>query len=337
MFRRVMETIMRSSSSGPGDRKIFVPPTIRQKADPSEFVAKDHLFQHVPCTRYWHHERRLDVEGLAPPGIPQWIQRFDWVIGWAHGWADTKNYPQSVFCHPVCADALAEFVIKNWESDPLKEAILVLGGEDTHLSSQCKQTLNTLCRYFSDVFYEAKDCYHPTIKIMPIGLQEYYLRGCEDLFWRLVHEEPQKRDIVVAAWGRWWPKLNTTIEDRIKAAEFSRANPLFEFGVFPRDIWFQKLHSSRYMICPLGNGIQTPKMMEALLLSCIPILTEHPASIELKSRGFPIIVVKNWNEITKKLLEDEHVRLSAKVDEFKEIALSLDAWWDFSFGRRCAL
>ena len=45
-----------------------------------------------PITRYWHYERRQDVFNLKPPGIPNWLLKFDWLVGWKHG-----GQPQVVF------------------------------------------------------------------------------------------------------------------------------------------------------------------------------------------------------------------------------------------------
>ena len=53
-----------------------------------------------PITRYWHYERRQNIFNLEPPGVPKWLLKFEWLVGWEHGWVNTSRFPKNVFCHP---------------------------------------------------------------------------------------------------------------------------------------------------------------------------------------------------------------------------------------------
>jgi hypothetical protein len=317
---------------GPRDRTAFLPPHLPDRRDDAHFAPANHLMATIPCTRYWHHERRQQVNGLAPPGVPGWLRKFDWLVGWEHGWASTASFPRSVFCHPNALPEFTQYLAANFQSGVRPKSILAVGGEDTNLSAQSAADLETLCSYFEGVFYEAKDIPHPRIRTMICGVNEFYSRGHEDVFLELINNPaPRKNFRIVAGWGAWWPQLNETIADRVQAMSFSATSDLVDLGVWPFDDWLAKLHQAQFMLCPLGNGVQAAKMIEALLLGCIPIMTEYPASVEMKAMGVPILVVKSWSEVTPGLLEASCADLLPRIDAVRENLRDLERWWSFSF------
>ena len=60
-----------------------------------------------------------------------------------------------------------------------------------------------------------------------------------------------------------------------------------------------KLHDNySFELCPEGNGLDTHRFYEALLLNTIPIVKRN--SLESMYIKFPCVIVNNWNEITEK-------------------------------------
>ena len=60
-----------------------------------------------------------------------------------------------------------------------------------------------------------------------------------------------------------------------------------------------KLHDNySFELCPEGNGLDTHRFYEALLLNTIPIVKRN--SLESMYVKFPCVIVDNWNEITEK-------------------------------------
>ena len=85
------------------------------------------------------------------------------------------------------------------------------------------------------------------------------------------------------------------------------------------------------MLCPLGNGVQSPKIIEAILNCCIPIMTDNVTSRSLKKKGFPILIVNEWFEITEKKLNENYDQFENEIVVFRNKIKDLDKWWDFSF------
>lgn len=308
----------------------FLPPNLPPRQPESLSLPDNHLLADIACTRYWHQERHREFAGLGPPGIPHWLRRFDWLIGWEHGWANLSTFPRSVFCHPRAIQGLVEFLEANY-TQGLQSAVAVVGGEDVLLSHQDPNVIDRLGAFFNKIYYEAYDVNHPDVELMPIGLTEFYLRGVEDDVRQAIGAAREKESLVLAAFGRFWPKLNERIDDRKECKNFSERSEFVRCGPFSRAQYFNELSIHKYMLCPRGNGIQSPKILEAFLARCIPIMTDSPMARRLAAKGAPILIVDFWEQITPEYLKGVYTDYKGLADDFSIVASNLDAYWDFSF------
>ena len=122
-----------------------------------------------------------------------------------------------------------------------------------------------------------------------------------------------------------------------------------------------ELSKYRFMLSPAGNGVQSSKTLEALLVLTIPIVTRSPAHKDLVRLGFPIVVVRKsarakrgmprkgkyppsmqeprhpnkapspflrlprkWSEVTKANLERWWAELSPRLESFRANCLTTD-------------
>lgn len=295
-------------------------------------IGNEYPLSNFPITRYWHYERRQNIFNLDPPGVPNWLLKFEWLVGWKHGWANTSRFPKSVFCHPNILKSFEDFLSNNFETFE-RDSFLVIGGEDTRLSKQNNNTILSLKKFFKTIFYEAYDVNSNDVEIMPIGLQEFYLRGIENLVYELSNKEEKKEHLIMSAFGAFWPQLNNVIRDRMTAVEFSSKNLFVNSGPYAREKYFENLSTHKYMLCPLGNGMQSPKIIEAILNCCIPVMTDNITSRRLIKKGFPILIVNEWAEINEKKLNENYDRLETEIKVFREKVKDLDKWWNFSFNK----
>jgi len=106
----------------------------------------------------------------------------------------------------------------------------------------------------------------------------------------------------------------------------------------PAEYW-RKLGESRFLLSPLGQGIQSPKVVEALLALTIPIVQRggFPAYDELVEMGFPIVVVDDWSEITAASVSAWWRDMSPRLEPFRRNCLTTDAYWKLITGvvQRC--
>ena len=319
-------------------RDEFSPPQLRPYPDASEFASPGELTAVVPVNMYWGKERYFELDGFQPAGIPLWLSRFDWVVGFEYGWADTTKLPETVFCEPSYLPRLLAFLKQRWPKVPSAPRLLVASaGPDVLLSWHKKRLLKELGQYFTCIFYEAKDIDVPGVHVMPIGFTEHYLRSAAPHILGLAHgirremKSGSDQLSVLAAWGTWWPTLDDVIPDRRAAREFAATSPLVTQRQVSSKEWFDALSQFDFMLCPLGNGVQAPKMMEAILMGCIPIVTRHPIFLELQQRGVPLMVVGEWEEATEARLRESYATLFPSVMDFRKKLLNLDEWWSFNF------
>ena len=318
----------------------FLPPVLPRLP---RVAPAGHLWNALPITTYLgeggkYHSRitrgiSLDVPA---PGLPAWFSHFDWVVGEYFGFARQKRRANSVF---VFGQNLANFV--RWLDVELtrksvslgKDAFIVVGGKDTLPRNYDQRLVSHLKDHFSKVFFEANDGDDSDLGIYPLALSDSYIRGHEDLIRSLIINPLEKTTLLLAAWGRKWPELDSTIDDRAQALEFVKQAPFISMASAPMEEHLVHLAEANYMMYPRGQAIQSPKGFEALMLRSIPIVTSHPVFNHLRTLGMPLLIVDSWHEITEELLWQELPRLKQEMDSFWPYTQNPASWWNLCFGR----
>jgi hypothetical protein len=88
--------------------------------------------------------------------------------------------------------------------------------------------------------------------------------------------------------------------------------------------WTNQSHYS-FVISPHGNGLDCHRTWEAFVLGCIPIVKTSPLDSLLE--GLPVLIVKEWSDITMELLHRTVEEFQGK--QFKKEKLYLNYWVDF--------
>lgn len=239
---------------------------------------------------------------LEPPAF----NHFDWVI-WS---PDDKLFqrkqverPQTILC--LASRESLEALLER--KDRINGATLVVAGEDAHLS-ELLDIVDALAPHCKQILYEAKDIHHKQIRSFCMGFISYYInRFDHELVSRLMAASeglPPKKHGVLAAWGAIWKHLDNTIEDRKAASLFIEKTTWLTRETLPPNLYMKRLAESKYLLAPAGNGIQAPKLAEAWLMRAVPIVVSNPCFEDLRDEGFPLLILKNWEDLTEALLED---------------------------------
>lgn len=83
-----------------------------------------------------------------------------------------------------------------------------------------------------------------------------------------------------------------------------RFDPQSKF--FPYEKYLDFLNEMRdhhFIVCPQGHGMDCHRNWETLYLRRVPVMKDHPYFRKLME-GFPVLFVKDWDEITEELLTD---------------------------------
>jgi len=112
--------------------------------------------------------------------------------------------------------------------------------------------------------------------------------------------------------------------------EFQSLNPID---------WWRELPKYRFILSPIGAAVQTAKCVEALLVLTVPIVQPmgFPVYQELLGLGFPLVLVRNWAEVTLNATSEWWDRLSPRLESFRRNCLTVDGYWRWYTGqvRRC--
>jgi len=95
---------------------------------------------------------------------------------------------------------------------------------------------------------------------------------------------------------------------------------------FPYDKYrdfLAELQDHKFMICPVGHGLDCHRNWESLYLRRVPVMKLSPYFTRLMD-GFPVLFVNDWSDITPKLLEqNEHLYKQAQELNLKKLDLDL--------------
>ena len=94
--------------------------------------------------------------------------------------------------------------------------------------------------------------------------------------------------------------------------------PYHFIGYVPLCINYEYLHKSVYCLSPRGCGEATHRFFEAIYLDSIPIVKKTNTPYDKLYDVFPCLIVNEWNEVTKELLEQNKDVCQTKLKEFKE-------------------
>jgi hypothetical protein len=278
----------------------------------------------------------MGTAGTSVPAVPmpELFKRFDWMIQYPRadfgGLRDQPivefyndiSDPETVWVRPqnkelhMLRDKLSTLAPRS------KSRILVIAGEDFHLSTVLGP-IDEVADWFDKIYYEAKDVQHDQIKTFPIGFtemyEEYPHRRCgqehnapcwnmKSLAARVFNMQDttqahqllaDKSETVLAAWGAMWEVDYVKSRTRAQAFVAKTSAPWLVHKTVAFNQWFDELAKHRFMISPSGNGVQSPKLLEAMLMGTIPIVeSEYAAYTDLRDMGLPIVVVDSWDEIT---------------------------------------
>lgn len=171
--------------------------------------------------------------------------------------------------------------------------------------------------------------FHPKLHPLPIGLaNKDFPHGDIEAMSRAraaVARDPSK-----TAWLYVNVDSNTS-PDRGRALEavggqsFTSPPPTTRL---PFPDYLRHLASHRFVLCPAGNGLDTHRTWEALLLHSIPVVASSPLDPLLST--LPVLIVDDWDDITWDLLRTTWERVSSNASAFADAVL-LAPYWHTAF------
>lgn len=85
---------------------------------------------------------------------------------------------------------------------------------------------------------------------------------------------------------------------------------------------YKKQCEYAFVVSPLGNGMDCHRTWEALILGCIPIV--KTSGLDKLYDDLPVLIVKDWGDVTSKLLTDTINNFKSKKFNYDKLTL---AYW----------
>ena len=163
-------------------------------------------------------------------------------------------------------------------------------------------------------------CKHEKLIPIPIGLaNSQWQHGNLQLFDKIRKENNKKSMLVYKNFDP-----NTSHCNRMHVLSDTQHIPMAQRKPF--DEYWRDISRSIFCICPMGSGVDTHRMWEALYLNTIPIVADcdnNDGFKELPMIRIPNGQFGNWNIITENMLKDNIEKLKDKYNPEK---LTMDYW-----------
>jgi len=130
------------------------------------------------------------------------------------------------------------------------------------------------------------------IRAIPIGMENSYFRlnGVPNNFLKLENIRCAMRDIEVLASFRC--KSNPSVREKLKTV-LSEYNVVWLEPSFDIENYLATLSRSKFVLSPMGNGLDCHRTWEALYAGSIPVVLEGTLPLNLTSK-LPIHVTDTW-------------------------------------------
>jgi hypothetical protein len=160
---------------------------------------------------------------------------------------------------------------------------------------------------------------HPKIHPLPIGLANaHWPHGKIETLAHVRAQKYKKRYLAYLNIA-----INTYPQERQRVFDlFSQKSFCFHPRPRKHKKFLQDIASSHFVICPRGNGLDTHRLWESLLLGSIPIV--KTSSLDPLYKDLPILIVSDWEEVT----EDFLIRAASQYSQkkFSQDPLWIDYW-----------
>ena len=224
-----------------------------------------------------------------------------------------------------CIDYLYNYLIEKQKEEPLLQFYFLLMGEP-YIPNWIIEKLYP----FSIKMYLDNNTYKdPKIGYMPIGLRDgeeihkdhKYFSGS---FILDEIKQMRKKEILCLLCFSYTHLERCNCENILGKQDFIlnlnnseyNGQPSIHCGKVPILVNYEYNHKSYYTLCPSGLGEATHRFFEAIALKTIPIVKRTNTPFDKIYNFFPCLIIDEWENVTRILLEKNKSFLTEKMEEF---------------------
>ena len=265
-----------------------------------------------------------DVKSSTPVSSIQTLLNYDW---------DKLQDGDKLY---VCSNAIKHFV-KMLDKITVR-FILVSGDCDELVPNDCFSDDEQFIKFIENdkiLHWYTQNCVgkHPKLSGIPIGL-DYHTVKTQDHPWSPKMSPLQQENQILALNKTslaerivgCYSNFHFTVQgrkfgnDRVDAMQnVPKELVFYEPRTLPRlESWTNQVKYA-FVLSPQGGGLDCHRTWEALCLGSIPIVKTSP--INYLFEDLPVLIVNEWKDVTKELLENTIVDFSSKKFDYSKITL----------------
>ncbi len=252
--------------------------------------------------------------------------------------AINNSTQESILKVYIFSDNLKEFYYKIHLLN--KIIILISGSSDYSIPNDLltNEEFNNLLNNEKIHHYFVQNCYVEDKKItkIPIGL-DYHTLGWNDYYWghkqTAICQEEGLINIKNSSKHFYERKLlcYSTFHFVNHGNKFGHSRNdikniipealvFYEPNKIDRITTWKNQSEFTFVISPFGNGLDCHRTWEALLLGCIAIVETSP--LDILYDDLPVLIIKNWHEVTQELLEKTVIEYKDKTFNYEKLTLN---------------
>jgi len=223
----------------------------------------------------------------------------------------------------VPTDAI-EIFIKKYLPKIFNKFIIVSGNSDTSVNRKIKN-INTLLnnKYLEKMYSQNLLINHNKLINLPIGVdlhsrfslnrrgpRKILPKRFEKIFIKTIRMKSIKESKIYC---NFHFRLNSSRNKCLK--KIPKNLCVFQNKRITQEQTWKEIKKCKFVACPDGNGVDTHRFWETILLGSIPIILKNNKLISLY-KNMPVIIVKDWNKMDNKFLEKNYNQLKYKKFNF---------------------
>jgi len=220
---------------------------------------------------------------------------------------------------------LKEIYFKNYHSKIEAPYILIFHNSDDSFDEESKQYLDekiTHC-FAQNLNIDSNKQISP----LPIGFENkrYRVNGKVSNLQNALRLNYKKEDKIFCSFNK-----NTNYQKRNVILNQIKSKENFVFKTFDNNFeYLKELSKYKFSLCPPGNGLDTHRVWESLLVGTIPIVEDIALNNNFIKMGIPLVLYRTIDEIEQNISKKTYI----DTNNFLKFT-QIDYWWNIIQGKK---
>lgn len=151
---------------------------------------------------------------------------------------------------------------------------------------------------------------HPNVSCIPLGFVDNKYKP-HNKFQEILNKNYNKEILLYCNFS-----IDTNKIKRLECINsFSNLNWILREQNLPPEEFYRKIARSKYVLSPEGTGIDCHRIYESIYFNSIPVIKK--TQLDYFYINLPLLIVDNWNDITKQFLEDNYEKYFNELIQWK--------------------